>query len=76
MARLNGKEIEAIAGTISKWFVAGTTGTLGERVATAEPAAEQMGQMWEAVGVAARSVQKWNCAPMKITESNKARMPM
>ena len=76
MARLNGKEIETTAGTISKRFVAGTMGMPGERVATAEPAVEHMGQRWEAVGVAVRSVQKWNCAPTKMTDRSSARVPM
>jgi hypothetical protein len=64
------------AETISSRFATGTVGTLRECVATAEPAVEQMGQMWEAEGVAVKSVQKWNCAPRKMTARSIAKMRM
>ncbi len=38
-----------------------------------ETVAEQTGQMCEADGVGAKSEQKWNCAPRKITARSKAK---
>ena len=73
---MNSQKIETTGATISRQIVAGTIWMLGELVATAEPAAEHMGQMWETVGGAVRSVQKWNCAPTKITERSNAKIPM
>jgi hypothetical protein len=45
---------------------------LGDCVATTEPAVEQTGQMCEADGAVVKYVQKWNCAPRKITPRRNA----
>ena len=46
----------------------------GDCVATIEAAVEQTGQMCEADGVAVKSVQKWNCAPRKMTPRSNAKI--
>jgi hypothetical protein len=76
MVRGTAEDTETTNGTISSRFVAGTMAVLGDCVATMEPAVEQTGQMCEADGAAVRSVQKWNCAPRKITPRNNAKMRM
>src|SRR5258706_9450497 len=48
----------------------------GDCVATTDAAVEQTGQMCEADGVDVKSVQKWSCAPRKMTPRNNARMHM
>jgi hypothetical protein len=55
-------------------FLTGTIAMLGGWAATTEPAVEQSGQMCEADGTTVRSVQKWNCAPRKITQRSNAKM--
>jgi hypothetical protein len=64
------------AGATSRRFVIGTMAMTGACVATTEPAVEQTGQMCDADGVAVKSVQKWNCAPRKMTPRSSARMRM
>jgi len=54
----------------------GTKAMLGDCEATTEPAVEQTGQMCEADGVVVKSVQKWNCAPRKMTPRSNAKMRM
>ena len=76
MARETAEETETSKGGTSSRLATGTTAMLGDRVATTEPAAEQTGQTCEADGVAVRSVQKWNCAPRKMTPRSKAKMRM
>jgi len=75
-ARGTAEETEPTKGATSSRFVTGTTAMLGDDVATTEPAVEQTGQMCEADGTTVRSVQKWNCAPRKITPRNNAKMRM
>ena len=55
-------------------MVTGTIAMTGDCVATAEAAVEQTGQMCEADGVAVKSVQKWNCAPRKMTPRSNAKI--
>jgi hypothetical protein len=50
----------------------GTKAMLGDCVATTELAVKHTGQMCEAEGVVVKSVQKWNCAPRKITPRSNA----
>jgi hypothetical protein len=54
--------------------VTGTMAITGDCVATTEAAVEQIGQMCEADGVAVKSVQKWNCAPRKMTPRSNAKI--
>jgi hypothetical protein len=63
-------------GAASSRLETGTTAMTGDCVVTTEPAVEQTGQMCEAEGVTVRSVQKWNCAPRKMTPRSNARMRM
>ena len=63
-------------GATSSRLETGTMAITGECVATTEPVVEQTGQMCEADGVAVKSVQKWNCAPRKITPRSNAKMRM
>ncbi len=57
MSRGTADKTEKTKGATSSWFVTGTIAMTGDCVATTEPAVEQTGQMWEADGVAVRSVQ-------------------
>ena len=61
---------------ISSRLVTGTMAIRGDCAATADAAVEQTGQMCEAEGAEVKSVQKWNCAPRKMTPRNNARMRM
>jgi hypothetical protein len=76
MVRGTAEDTETTNGTISSLFVAGTMAELGDCVAMMEPTVEQTGQMCEADGAAVASVQKWNCAPRKITPRNNAKTRM
>lgn len=76
MARGTAEETETTTGVTSSRFVTGMIAMLGEAGATTEPAAEQIGQMCEADGPVVRSVQKWNCAPRKMTPRTNAKMRM
>ena len=76
MARGAAEESETTSGAASSRLVTGTMAMTGDRVATTEPAVEQTGQTCEAEGPAVTSVQKWNCAPRKITPRSNAKMWM
>jgi hypothetical protein len=76
VARGTAEDAEPTKGATSSRFVTGTMAMLGDGVATTEPAVEQTGQMCEAEGAAVKSVQKWNCAPRKITPTSNAKMRM
>jgi hypothetical protein len=76
VARGTAEETETTVGATSSRFVAGTMAMLGDCVRTTEPAVEQNGQMCDADGAPVRSVQKWNCAPRKMTPRSNARMRM
>jgi hypothetical protein len=76
VARGTAEVTETTSGANSSRFVTGTMAITGDCVATAEPAVEQTGQMCEAEGAASTSVQKWNCAPRKMTARNNAKMRM
>jgi hypothetical protein len=68
------EETETTKRAISSRFITGTMAILGDCVATTEPAVEQTGQMCEADGADVRSVQKWNCAPRKMTPRSNAKI--
>ena len=72
VARGAAEDTETTKGVTSSRFMTGTKAMLGDCVATTEPAVKQTGQMCEADGVVVKSVQKWNCAPRKITPRRKA----
>ena len=74
MARGTAEETETTVGATSSRLVTGTTAMAGDCVATAEHTVEQTGQMCEADGVDVKSVQKWNCAPRKMTPRSNAKM--
>ena len=74
MAREIPKETLETSAKLSSRLVTATIAALGDSVATAEPAALQTGQMCEEVGPDVKSAQKWNCAPRKMTASNRAKM--
>ena len=74
MARGSAEDTERTEGATSSRFVTGTIVMTGDRVATTKAAIEQTGQMWEADGVAVKSVQKWNCAPRKTIPKSNAKM--
>ena len=74
MARGTAEDTETTNGASSSRFVTGTMAMLGDDGATTEPAVEQTGQMCEADGVDVKSVQKWNCAPRKMTPRSNAKM--
>lgn len=76
MARGTAEETETTKRATSSRFATGTMAMLGDCVATTDPAVEQSGQMCEADGADVRSVQKWNCAPRKITPRSNAKMRM
>jgi hypothetical protein len=76
VARGAAEDTETTVGATSSRLVTGTIAMTGDCVATTEPAVEQTGQMCEADGVAVRSVQKWNCAPRKMTPRSNARIRM
>ena len=74
MARGTAEEIETTKGATSSRLATGTMTIFGDCVATAVPAVEQIGQMWEADGVVVRSEQKWNCAPRKMMPRSSAKV--
>ena len=76
MARETAEEGETAKGAISSRWVTGTMAIRGDCAATTDAAVEQTGQMCEAEGAEVKSVQKWNCAPRKMTPRNNARMRM
>ncbi len=76
MARETAEEGETAKGAISSRVVTGTMAMRGDCVARTDAAVEQTGQMCEADGVDVKSVQKWSCAPKKMTPRNNARMHM
>lgn len=76
MARDTAEEIETTNGAASSRSVTGTMAMTGDWVTTTEPAVEQTGQTCEAEGPAVTSVQKWNCAPRKITPRSNAKRRM
>ena len=76
MARGAAEDTETINGASSSRFTTGTMAMLGDCTTTTEPTAEQIGQMWDADGVAVRSAQKWNCAPRKTIPRSNAKMRM
>ena len=76
MARGTAEDTETTKGATSSRFKTGTMAMTGDCAATTEPAVEQIGQMCEADGPAVTSVQKWNCAPRKITPRSNAKMRM
>ena len=76
MARGTAEDTETTKGATSSRFITGTKAMLGDCEATNEPAVEQTGQMCEADGVVVKSVQKWNCAPRKMTPRSNAKMRM
>jgi hypothetical protein len=73
-ARGTAEDTEAVKGATSSQFMTGTMAMLGDGAAMTEPVMEQTGQTCEADGVYVRSVQKWNCAPRKITPASSAKM--
>ena len=74
MARGTAEDCEMAKGPTSSRLVTGTMAITGDCVATTEAAVEQTGQMCEADGVAVKSVQKWNCAPRKMTPRSNAKI--
>jgi hypothetical protein len=67
---------EGITGrpALSNWLLTGaTTNSNNDSLAIAEAVALQTGQKSEEAGDPLRSAQKWNCAPRKITASNRAK---
>jgi len=76
VARGTAEDTETTKGATSSRFITGTKAMLGDCAATTEPAVEQTGQMCEADGVVVKSVQKWNCAPRKMTPRSNAKMRM
>ena len=58
MARGTAEDTEMTKEVSSSRFETGTMAITGDCVATAEPAVEQTGQIWEADGVAVESAQK------------------
>jgi hypothetical protein len=76
VARETAEDAEPTKGATSSRFVTGTMAMPGDSVATTEPAVEQTGQICEAEGATVKSVQKWNCAPRKITPTSNAKMRM
>jgi len=70
------EDIETNNSVTSSRLVTGTIAMLGDCVVRTEPAVEQNGQMCDADGAAVKSVQKWNCAPRKMTPRSNAKMRM
>ncbi len=76
MPRGTAEDIETNNSVTSSRLVTGTIAMLGDCVVRTEPAVEQNGQMCDADGAAVKSVQKWNCAPRKMTPRSNAKMRM